>query len=136
MIRKRSILLLIMLMLTVAVHSIQNEQAEKYVFENLMYKAELIENSNSFPCDQITRVDLEHILNTGVLVTHREIHDHYLYIGCVIKGSVEINNKVTNFRFDYGGVFYFEDGKVLACGEKCCLKKGFEYCSWERDGLK
>ena len=78
---------------------------------------------------------LQYILKNGTMITGKEAHDYYSVIGCTIKGSVKINRKAHEFVYDYGGLIYFSDGKILGCGEGCC-KESYPYCSWNKEGLK
>jgi len=113
---------------------IENQYTKGLVFSNLKSDF-VIENINSLNCETINASVIEHVLTTGVIATSREIHDYYSYVGCSVKGTVEVNGANTGFKFDYGGILYLKNGQTIACGEKCCVK-GFQYCTWDKDGLK
>ena len=90
---------------------------------------------NNYGCEKIDSSVIKHILQTGTLITEREVHDYYSTTGCSIKGSIVVNGSDTGFTFDYGGVLYFKNGMILGCGRKCCSNNYF-YCSWDAQNLK
>ncbi|ABC33641.1 hypothetical protein HCH_07027 [Hahella chejuensis KCTC 2396] len=98
------------------------------VFSHLRLQPE-ITDLNGFRCQPVNKTDLNHILQTGEFVSHRQIHDEYSISGCSVTGTLSINGSATPFSFDYSGIFYFADGRILACGEACC-DAGFEHCGW------
>ncbi|MDG9666525.1 hypothetical protein ONV78_02180 [Hahella sp. CR1] len=88
-----------------------------------------ITDLNGLQCGPVNPEDLQHILQTGEFVTHRQIHDEYSISGCSITGAIKLDGVSTPFSFDYSGIFYFADGRILACAEACC-DAGFEHCGW------
>lgn len=84
-------------------------------------------------CDNARRSDLLHVLQTGTFVSDVDIHDNYSSVGCTAEGSVRIDGHKLDFRFEYGGVFYFSDGRKFGCGKACC-RDSFKYCTWTENG--
>lgn len=85
---------------------------------------------NKYGCEKINASVIRHVLETGTLITSRDVHDYYSTTGCSIKGSMVVNGNETDFTFEYGGVLYFKNEMILGCGQGCCTN-GFPHCSWE-----
>lgn len=113
---------------------VKNQNEADLIFSHIQSEY-VLEDINGYGCSKIDASILLHVVKTGKFATEREVHDYYSYTGCSIKGKIKINNKPTTFQFDYGGIFHFGNGKMLVCGEACCVKS-FNYCSWDKDGLK
>jgi hypothetical protein len=94
-----------------------------------------VTDENSYGCRKIDFSVIEHILSMGEIVSEREVHDHYSITGCSIRGTLNFNGTKTDFLFDYGGVMQLGNGKIVACGEKCCIN-GYQYCSYDANELK
>lgn len=92
-------------------------------------------DSNNFGCDKADSSVFINILKTGTLISEKDVHDYYSTTGCSTTGSIFINGVKANFTFEYGGIIYFSDGKILGCGKKCCTEK-FLYCSYDPENLK
>ena len=89
---------------------------------------------NNYGCERIDSSVLKHILKNGTWITEKDVHDYYSTTGCTIKGNVAINNKKNKFVYDYGGIIYFENGKILGCGENCC-REDYPNCSYDKSNL-
>lgn len=89
---------------------------------------------NDYGCGQIGLSDLSFLLENSTIVSDSVIHDQYSIVGCSINGTALKNKKKVEFTFDYGGIFYFSDGVVMACGELCC-NDSYEFCSWDPKSL-
>ena len=94
-----------------------------------------VTDANGYGCGRMDRAALVHVLETGLWISDRELHDHYSTTGCRVTGGISVNSVATEFTFDYGGILRLSNGKVLGCGEACCTE-GFDFCSWDRDELK
>jgi hypothetical protein len=90
---------------------------------------------NNYGCGKIDISVLKYILENGTWITEKIAHDYYSTTGCTINGIISINNKSKKFVFDYGGIFYFNDGKMLGCGENCC-RENYPHCSYDKKNLK
>lgn len=90
---------------------------------------------NNYGCSKIDSSAIMHILQTGTLISKREVHDHHSTTGCSISGNVFVNGIKTNFTFEYGGIMYFDNGTILGCNEICCSDE-FSYCSYDAQDLK
>ncbi len=108
--------------------SVANKNHQGVVFSNIESDFE-VEDLNSYGCGRIEVSHLKHVLEYGSYITERDLHDEYSTVGCSIQGSLLVNGEKVNFAFDYGGIFYFGNGKVMACGESCC-SDSFKYCTW------
>jgi hypothetical protein len=109
-------------------YGISNRMYPEMVFSNI--KSDYaITDLNTYGCTKIDRIVLQRILQYGTWITEKEVHDDYSTTGCTIKGSVAINNKEREFVYDYGGILYFADGKILGCGEACC-REDYPNCSY------
>jgi len=51
---------------------------------------------NHYGCEPIDASDLKHILETGVAVSARDLHDYYSITGCSISGTVTIDGTPTD----------------------------------------
>jgi len=91
----------------------------------------VVEDTNNYGCKPPSKADVEHILNTSVNVTDRDIHDYYLIVGCSITGTLLNKGTPKSFTLDLGGIIYLNDGTRLACAEDCCADPSFEYCTYE-----
>ncbi|MFK5891776.1 MAG: hypothetical protein QM504_00985 [Pseudomonadota bacterium] len=111
-----------------------NHKNKKLIFSNIKsdYK---VTDRNNYHCEKIDKKVIKHVLQKGLEVKSRDIHDYYSTTGCTIKGSLKLNNKAENFSFDYGGYIYIGNNMVIGCAKECC-KNNFEYCTWEPHGLK
>ena len=105
-----------------------NEQ-EKINYSNIQSEF-VVADTNNYGCKPVDESVLKHVLKTGKPASAREIHDYYSVVGCSIEGSLFKDNIQISFTFDYGGIIYFDNGDILACGEECCAD-GFEYCTWD-----
>jgi hypothetical protein len=115
-------------------HTIYNRNGRETLFSDIKTDYSLID-VNHYGCESIDLTVLEHILENGTFVTEKELHDQYSTTGCTIEGSVKINNNLNEFVYDYGGIIYFSNGKILACGESCC-RDNYPNCSWDKQNLK
>ncbi len=115
-------------------YTVANKNHENVNFSKIKSDYRLTD-LNSYGCEKINSSEIEHILQAGILVTEKEIHDYYSTTGCSIKGSVLLNGNSTNFTFDYGGIMYFSNGVILGCGENCC-SESYPYCSFDAHNLK
>jgi len=91
----------------------------------------VIKDVNNYDCDDIDIATLKYILTTSKPVSQIELHDEFSTVGCSIKGRVTIKDKSIGFKFDYGGILYLENKKIMACGEDCC-QNDFKYCTWDK----
>lgn len=115
-------------------HGLTNENHKSFKYAKLKSDYQ-ITDLNHYGCEKIDASIIMHILQTGILITEKEVHDHYSTTGCSIEGSISINGCDTEFVFDYGGILYLGNGMIMGCAEKCC-GKGYPYCSWDSDNLK
>jgi hypothetical protein len=113
---------------------VHNKSDDKLEYSNLESDYRLTD-LNNYGCEKVDRSSLLHILETGQVVSDREIHDHYSITGCTISGRLSVNGVPAQFTFDYGGIFTFSDGTKLGCGKDCC-KDGFTFCSYDEEDLK
>lgn len=74
--------------------------------------------------------ELGHLLQKGVWIDGRELHDHHSLTLCTITGRVQEADQQHEVTIDFGGVVYFKDGRILACQEKC-YEGGFELCTFD-----
>ena len=125
---------LIAVLASYATSHIINKNSSKLVFADLETDYSLTDLNNC-GCEKIDLPVLQHILKNGTLIAGKEVSDQYSTTGCTIKGSVMINGKTNQFTYDYGGLIYFSDGRILGCGESCC-KESYPYCSWNKEDLK
>lgn len=109
--------------------AIKNKYHNKLTFSAIKSNFELTD-SNKYGCERIDASVIKHVLETGTLISRREVHDHYSTTGCSVKGSMLVNGRETDFTFEYGGIIYFKNDMILGCGQNCCSDK-FAYCSWE-----
>ncbi|MFK5913631.1 MAG: hypothetical protein QM484_04580 [Woeseiaceae bacterium] len=111
-----------------------NKSNQKLVFSNINsnYK---ITDRNNYQCKNIDEKVIKHILQEGVVVTNRDIHDSYSTSGCTVQGTLNSNNKSKSFSFDYGGYINIGNNLIIACAKECC-SNDFKYCTWEPNGLK
>ena len=128
------VILILVMLVSCAGDKIENQNTKGLIFQKIETDYS-VKDINSYDCDKITKKDLVHVLETGELTAEMDIHDYYSYTGCSIEGSIEVNSDRTGFKFDYGGILKLDNGQIIGCGEKCCVK-GFNYCSWDKDGLK
>ncbi|MFC4260147.1 hypothetical protein ACFOZ5_14075 [Marinobacter lacisalsi] len=89
-----------------------------------------VRDENGYGCELVDQVDLARFLQTADFESQRTIHDHFSVVGCSVTGKISMNGEISTFVFDYGGIMYLDDGRILACGENCC-GSGYEYCTWE-----
>jgi len=132
----RVLLLFIMpfLIASCVANTIKNKAQNELYFSDVKTDFKLTD-ANNYGCKKIDISIINHILSTGVKSTARDIHDYYDTTGCSVTGQLKINNKLTDFTFDYGGILYLSNGINLTCGELCC-KDGFTYCSWDKKNLR
>lgn len=90
----------------------------------------VLTDENGYGCGEIRLTDFSYLLRNSKIVTETDIHDYYSTVGCSITGSVLKRGERVEFVFDYGGIFYFSDGVIMACGKSCC-HDSYEYCSWD-----
>lgn len=109
--------------------SIKNKIHNKLTFSEIETNFELTD-LNKYGCEKIDATVIKHVLETGTLISRREMHDHYSTTGCSVKGSMLVNGVKTDFVFEYGGIIYFKNETILGCAQNCCTDK-FAYCSWE-----
>jgi len=128
----KAITLLLLLTTACTTNTLIVNAANGTNFKNLTTNFK-VKNNNSYPCEQPNKKDLLHVLKHGQYISGRELHDYYLYIGCSVSGTLDVNEKPTSFVFEFGGFFRFGD-KIFACGEACCVE-GFKYCSYDPGGL-
>lgn len=114
-------------------YGISNSKYPGMVFSNIRSDYS-IADLNQYGCTKIDRAVLRRILQYGTRITEKEVHDDYSTTGCTIKGSVAINNKEKEFVYDYGGILYFDDGKILGCGAACC-REDYPNCSYGKTFL-
>ena len=124
----------ILISISCSTHRILNKDYPKLVFSDLKTDYSLTD-LNSYGCMKIDSSILMHIIQNGTLITEKEVHDRYSTTGCTINGSIKINAKENEFVYDYGGIIYFSDGKILGCGKNCCTEN-YPYCSWDENDLK
>lgn len=124
----------ILISISCSTHRIFNKDYPKLVFSEIKTDYSLTD-LNSYGCMEIDLSILLHIIQNGTLITEKEVHDHYSTTGCTINGSIKINGKESEFVYDYGGIIYFSDGKILGCGKNCCMEN-YPYCSWDINDLK
>lgn len=91
----------------------------------------VLKDINNYDCSEIDISTLKYVLTNGTLTSQREIHDDFSTVGCSIDGQLLLGDKRIDFMFDYGGIFYFKDDNIIACGKDCC-RDGFEFCSWDK----
>ncbi|WP_115718570.1 hypothetical protein [Gallaecimonas mangrovi] len=89
-----------------------------------------VEDVNQDGCKPPKIAAIAHLLKYGVPVTLADVQQQYSTTGCAVKGTVTENGKTRGFRFEFGGILYFDDGKILACGQQCC-DGNFVYCTYE-----
>jgi len=94
-----------------------------------------ITDQNNYGCNKIDATVLNHILENGIRISEREVHDHFSTTGCTIKGNLKASGKPLDFIYDYGGIMYFADGSILGCAENCC-RDNYPNCSWDAEDLK
>lgn len=114
--------------------SMVNKSNQKLVFSDINSDFKVTDRNN-YQCKKIDGAVIKHVLQKGVEVTNRDIHDNYSTSGCTIEGSLVLNNKNMTFSFDYGGYINVGDNLIIGCAKECC-KNNFEYCTWEPNGLK
>lgn len=119
--------------LSCTTHNIVNKNHNELFFSTVTSNLSLLD-INNYGCNQVELSDLTYLLENSTLVSNSIVHDQYSIVGCSVKGSVLKNNKKVEFTFDYGGIFYFSDGVVMACGESCC-NESYELCSWDPKSL-
>ena len=124
----------IVILASCATNHIVNKNSPQIVFSDLTTDYSLTD-LNNYGCEKIDMSVLQYILKNGTMITGKEAHDYYSVTGCTIKGNVKINRKAHGFVYDYGGLVYFSDGRILGCGENCC-KEDYPYCSWDKEDLK
>jgi len=113
--------------------SVKNKNHNELIFSKI--KSDLVLNDiNNYGCSKIKLSDLSFLLENSTIVSNSIIHDQYSIVGCSISGTMHKNKKEVEFTFDYGGVFYFSDDVVMACGELCC-NDSYEFCSWDPKSL-
>ena len=131
---KITIIFIIAISVSCSTFSILNEKYPGVVFSKLKSDFSLTD-LNNYGCTKIDISVLKHILQNGTWVTEKEIHDYYSTTGCTINGSIRINDKKSEFIYDYGGIIYFSDGTILGCGENCC-RDNYPNCSYDKRNLK
>lgn len=109
--------------------SIKNKIHNKLTFSAIETNFELTD-LNKYGCEKVDATVIKHVLETGTLISRREVHDHYSTTGCSVKGSMLVNGRETDFVFEYGGIIYFKNEMILGCAQNCCNDK-FPHCSWD-----
>lgn len=89
-----------------------------------------VRDEHGYGCGPVEKADLVRFLDTADFESQRTIHDHFSVVGCSVTGKISMNGELSTFVFDYGGIMYLDDGRILACGESCC-EDGYEYCTWQ-----
>lgn len=115
-------------------YRILNEKYPGLIFSDIKSDYALTD-LNKYGCEKIDISVLKHILENGTWITEKDAHDYYSTTGCTIKGSISIDKKAKEFVYDYGGIMYFSDGKILGCGENCC-RENYPHCSYDKTNLK
>lgn len=113
---------------------VSNERDRATTFSNIDSDY-IVTDTNNYGCKTIDLSVLKHILKTGIFVTEKELHDNYSTTGCTIKGRLDMGDKTVNFIYDYGGIVFFDNGRILACGKDCC-QENYPNCSWDKENLK
>lgn len=113
---------------------IMNERHHATTFSNINSDF-IVTDTNNYGCKTIDLSVLNYILRKGIFITEKELHDSYSTTGCTIKGSLNMSDKNVNFVYDYGGMLFFNDGSILACGKDCC-REDYPNCSWDKEDLK
>ena len=116
-----------------SIQSFLNKKYPELKFSDIKSDFSLVD-LNNYGCKRIDSSVLKHILQNGTWITEKDVHDYYSTTGCTIKGNVAINNKKNKFVYDYGGIIYFENGKILGCGENCC-REDYPNCSYDKSNL-
>lgn len=111
-------------------NKIINIHDTELVFTNIQSDY-IIKDINNYECDDIDIATLKYFLTTSKPVSQIELHNEFSTVGCSIKGRVTVDSKSIGFRFDYGGILYLNNGKIMACGEDCC-QNNFKYCTWNK----
>ncbi|EKE78015.1 hypothetical protein [Gallaecimonas xiamenensis] len=106
-------------------------QAEQKVptFGQLQSNLEVTDR-NQYQCAAPSLADIRRVLDKGQWTDPQSLHDHYASTGCSVKGQVMQDGQWRSFTFDFGGIIYFDDGRVLACGQGCC-SDDFAFCSFD-----
>jgi hypothetical protein len=123
------VLILLFFTLSCSAQNIINKNHNGLFFSKVKSNLSL-HDINNYGCNQIKLNDLSYLLENSTIVSKSTIHDHYSIVGCSVNGTVFKNKKKVEFTFDYGGIFYFSDGVIIACGELCC-NESYEFCSWD-----
>jgi hypothetical protein len=118
------------LLLACSSNKVTNTHNPELVFSNIQSDF-IVEDINNYDCSRIDITTLNYIFSTASPVSQRDVHDNFSTVGCSIKGQLTSENENIGFIFDYGGIIYLDDGKIMACGEGCC-QNNFKYCSWEK----
>lgn len=128
---KAMLVLVVALAMSACVNTQQSSsrQAEKTTF-SVVEMSDEVRDENGYGCELVGQADLVHFLQTADFESQRTIHDHFSVVGCSVTGKIRINGEISSFVFDYGGIMYLDDGRILACGENCCGDE-YEYCTWE-----
>ena len=109
--------------------NIINKNHKELIFSEIESNL-FLSDINDYGCSQIELSDLSFLLGNSTVVSDSIIHDQYSIVGCSVNGTALKNKKKVEFTFDYGGIFYFSDGVVMACGDFCCHHT-YEFCSWD-----
>lgn len=126
-------LVLSLLTLGCSTQNVININHNELIFSEI--KSDLfLSDINDYGCGKIELSELSFLLENSTIVSNSTIHDQYSIVGCSINGTALKNNKKVEFSFDYGGVFYFSDGVIMACGELCC-NDSYKFCSWDPKSL-
>lgn len=126
-------LILSLFTLSCSTQNVINKNHNGLLFSKI--KSDLVlSDINDYGCSKIELSDLSFLLENSTIVSNSLIHDQYSIVGCSIRGTTLKNKKEVEFTFDYGGVFYFSDGVVMACGELCC-NDSYKFCSWDPKSL-
>ena len=128
------IMILIAICASCSSHTVPNNTDRGIVFTDIKSDYTL-NDMNNYGCKPIGLPVLEHIFKNGTFVTEKDLHDQYSTTGCTIKGRVKINNRTNEFIYDYGGIVYLSNGKILGCAQGCC-REDYPNCSWDKKNLK
>ncbi|WP_417356482.1 hypothetical protein [Gallaecimonas pentaromativorans] len=90
----------------------------------------VVSDLNHYQCTAPNLADIRRVLDKGQWVDPQNLHNHYASTGCSVKGQVMQGGQIRSFTFDFGGIVYFDDGEVLACGKGCC-NDHFAFCSFD-----
>lgn len=113
-----------------SVHKATNTHNFDLVFTEIQSDF-IVKDINDYDCNKIDITTLNYVFSTASPTTHMDVHDNFSTVGCSIEGLITTENENIGFKFDYGGIIYLDNGKIMACGEGCC-RNNFKYCTWEK----